>query len=240
MRATWAWCLALQLGCGRIDFGARTSDARLAPTTADATTDSAAAGACGTTIALQDDFTATTAGPEWSHVSASDIVISQGGGTLVATFAATTAADESASYTQIMPIDFRGGCLTVKIVAVPDASVSAAYAFILMATGSVGVGFEPEVGTLAAMFYTDLSTATNVTVHAFDPVADELVRLRENGGTYFWETSADGVTFVPYGSASATGVDASSLGVWIGAATNTSTATNAGTASYGPLVVMTP
>jgi hypothetical protein len=240
---TWIAIVATA-ACGRFDLDhparpdATSADApRDAELVADAAVD-AAPSVCGSVVALQDDFNAIARAAQWNFATTNGMTIGQGGGTLTATYPASTPASSTAQYSQANLVDFRGGCTTVQLGLIPNTATSA-YGFAVMSDVSIGVGFETVQGQLQAVYYTSSTTATALGMAAYDPIAHHVARIRENNGTYFWETSKDGVTFAPFAQSATTGVAATQLRIQVGAATSSAVVTNGGKATYGTVLALT-
>src|SRR5258708_40303030 len=117
MRALVAACLAA--GCGRIGFALPGDAGVSGDGDGGATGDGSDAhampmGACPSTIALADDFVATTAGPQWTVLVGNGLTTSQGGGALKIAFATNVPASQTAGYQSKSTIDLTGACITVE------------------------------------------------------------------------------------------------------------------------------
>ncbi len=117
--------------------------------------------------------------------------------------------------------DFREHCVYVTFVSVPTATSGD---MTIQFVTSTSVGFNVRDGQLV-VYYND-GNYTPIKSVPYDPVAHHILRLRETGGSLFWETSADGTTFAGVYS-EPDRIDLSSIGIRIIAGTFAAQATRA-------------
>jgi hypothetical protein len=100
------------------------------------------------------------------------------------------------------------------------------------------VAFQIGGGTLVSL---QRSGANNVMPdsRAFDPIAHRFVRLREQAGTWYWEASPDGVTFVTLGTSTRIFVGQPSTGISLLAGTGKA-GKSTSPASYASVQVLVP
>ncbi|MET9088149.1 hypothetical protein ABZX77_40770 [Streptomyces sp. NPDC004237] len=108
----------------------------------------------------------------------------------------TLAPGVDTNFTSARQWKLQGSKLTAKLAAVPalnGSSNCAASMWVLAVTSGTRIGwrYDASTGVLAAMSQTSFSdaTPTNLTYSAIDHA---WVRVRESGGTVYWETSGDG------------------------------------------------
>jgi hypothetical protein len=186
-------CLAS--ACGRIGFEARNGDAPVG------TSDSSDSGvaACGTTALLADTFDAAATSPQWSPYMNGSITTMQSGGQLVITLPATTSGSFYGGYGSSWSYDLRGSRVFVEVVQTTSTATHAQTN--LQVAGSSGDYLElaEEHGTLRA-YSTVNSVQSTIGSIAYDPVMHRWWQMREAQGTVYFETSADGATFVAFAS----------------------------------------
>ncbi|HTL36045.1 MAG TPA: hypothetical protein VL326_23100 [Kofleriaceae bacterium] len=233
--------------CGRIGFdglgpGALLGDASGdgAGTNGDGPDATGSSADCGSTLALSDDFVATTRGAQWLLTPNTGYTISQGGGDLSVAFAATVGASLAAGYTESATVDLTGGCVIVRPDMLPNTSTSA-YSYVVMANAAntSGIGFEIQGGALKAIHYENSSAAALVKQAPFDPVAHKVLRLREAVGIFYFDTSTDGASFTSFTMIADT-LPPAALRMEIGASTAGSSVNNGGTVLWGPVSILLP
>ena len=177
-----AVAMVVLAGCGRLDF---------APSAIDANGDCVRVG-------VADNFDDGVTGPQWTSYAVAPAAIAEVGGVVSITLAPNVTGNHYAGYLSML-LDVRDHCESIELVAVPNSSGPVEIAFTVttsttMTTGLVVGGGNLEAFTRFGATYTALSTVP------FDPVAHQFVRIRESGGTTFWETSPDGASFTPQAS----------------------------------------
>ena len=220
--------------CGRFGFepaDLQSGDGAIGPT------DVAPVGACGATTVLADDFQATAASASWIVQQSAQSTVAQGAGTMRVTFVPTVQINTLDGYKQASVVDFTGTCSVVDVVGIPSAGTAAS---VLFNIGTTSVNARFDVGTYAAgTSITSICAHGNLIDHldsrAYDPVAHRYLRLRNSGGTWFWEVSADGATFTTVASSPCNYLPLGNvLSLWCAANANTS---NVGTCTFGAVAI---
>ena len=78
---------------------------------------------------------------------------------------------------------------------------------------------------------------TTVATASWDPVADRFLRLRQQGGTTYWDTSSDGMAYSQRASTTSFTVTSSQLELGAGAF---ATVANGGTARFASALLVGP
>lgn len=195
-------------GCGRIDFGgvvAASGDAGGGDGIVgdgggggDGGDGAVASGVCGSTVALSDDFEDGVMGAEWKAISGNNLTVAETGGFLQITFASNVPAGQAAGYQQLTAMDYTGACTIVEVNEVPNPAT------IAQAIIQVGfaVGNSASMSIRGGMIYSTSHNGANVQMpdtRAWDGVAYRFLRIRESNGTWYWDASPDGVTFMQLG-----------------------------------------
>jgi hypothetical protein len=195
---------AAAAGCGRLHFDARsaTADGGDAPTSdvgAIDTIDGPPQPTC-TALALADDFSATSTSSQWNPFIPSPMTVVQTGGQLVITLAANTAASRYGGYVAAANYDMREHCVYVTCVSPPSQSASTEVDFTLKSGTNNYTGYA-LVSNQVQAFNLFGSTNTTLASDAYNPAMPIVMRLRETGGTLYFEYSLDGTSFTTQFSA---------------------------------------
>ena len=236
--------------CGRFDFdrvatgdggpnGMTTDGDATRAGDANGTVGDATTPACGTQVVFEDGWTTAAAGAAWGVGAGVSMTTAEGGGLLKFTFGASVPANTYSSYSQATALDFTSGCMSIGLSSVPNPATDA-YCYAGMIDSGNSVNFEVLSDVLYALSITN-SGSTVTTIHSapYDAAANRFVRIHELAGTYYWDTSSDGTTYVPFASAQ-TGLDPSALGVLVGTETQAQPVANGGTVTFLPLAVVGP
>jgi hypothetical protein len=142
---------------------------------------------------ITDDFSTSTPSPAWkrSYVN-SPMTVTQTGGQLMFTLAANlvvfSAYYSSASY------DLTGSSFVVQVPQTANVATTAQTYIALNGQGANDIEMLEENGQLTARISVG-GTDQNLASAAYDPTQHAWWRIRESGGTLFWDTSPDGKTW---------------------------------------------
>lgn len=146
---------------------------------------------CGTTVLLTDSFDDTMPGPAFTSGADTGLTVTEAGGHVDMTFAASVAANMYAYYSSATTYPTAGMCVALEISQVP---VGGGSAYFKLQGGVLELEFYLADGMLDLRTH-DPAIVTKKTL-TFDPVAQRFWRLRQQGGTSYWDTAPDGVTYV--------------------------------------------
>ena len=150
---------------------------------------------------LSDPFTqASVNGTLWGTYTAGSATLSfsSAGGTVNYPSASTSATDGSV-YSQSSYSLAYSSCYA-QIRAVPSAATAADGILSIGPNSNNLLRWVIEGGTLFAQYFVAGATTT-VTSVTYSAVTHRWWRIRESGGTCYWDTSADGITWTNQGSA---------------------------------------
>jgi hypothetical protein len=187
--------------------------------------DATVAKQCTPVPGLADDFSGAMNAALWETIADPNVVVSQASGLKVKLAANQTGAAYG-GYASLGDRDFREHCVYVTFATIPTAAATSD--MTIQFVTSTSVGFNVRNGKLVVYF--NNGNYTPITSVNYDPVAHHVLRLRETGGTLFWETSADGATFTGLYS-EPDRIDLSSIGIRLEAGTFAAQA-NPGTAVF--------
>jgi len=144
------------------------------------------------TSSLKDDFDDGVTAHLWDRsYDGNGCTYMEAGGELVIMPAMTTS--EYCGYGSAMGYDLTSSAATVEIKQTPDtAKDTATYLTLETEQGILEIGQE---GTDIAMRYEKPGMTADLAVIPYDPVAHRWWRIREQNGTTYWETSANGMTW---------------------------------------------
>lgn len=191
-RFVWV-CVCLLAGCGRLGFDAAghagSGSAIVFPDGGVPST-----GTCGTSVLVQDGFDSGMPGPQFQLGSASGLTVSETGSHLQVDFAASVGANTYTEYDSQQMYPEEGLCASIEILRVPNGDGNV---YMKLATASLDQVVElfEHGGSI------DLRTHANkkVTILATFPMdlaTTRFWRMRQQGGVTYWETSADGASYV--------------------------------------------
>jgi len=147
---------------------------------------------CGTTVLLTDNLDNTTAGPAFSAGADPGITVTEANGHLEITFASTVAAASYGFYFSTAMYPANGLCIAVEVSQLPSTSGTLTY--FKMSSGTFEVEFSEASGMLE-MRTRNPGLTTQKTI-VMDPVAHRFWRIRQQGGTTYWDTAPDGINYV--------------------------------------------
>jgi hypothetical protein len=191
-----ALLLATACGCGRIGFGALAAGSTGGDGNGGVPGDVAPPDACPPTVALMDDFIATTPGAIWTVKQTSDASVSQGGGAMTIAFASNVQTNTIAGLELAAPTSFADACAVVDLRAVPNQAALGAAAMIAIGTNIVNVRFLVIAGELQSLCDETANRIVHLDVRTYDATAHRYLRLRHASASgWFWEVSANGIAF---------------------------------------------
>jgi hypothetical protein len=177
--------------CGRLGFEPVSADAEGLSLDATVFPDGVAAGACGSTELMRDDFDVAGAPPLFMQFTASGLTISESGSLWNLTFAANVSAGRYAGYKSVLSFPVDGLCASIESVAVPNPSGALYFKLI---GGDEQIEFF-LIDNLLSMRTRKGAKLATLAVNTFDPAKHRFWRLRNQGGMTFWDTSPNNVDF---------------------------------------------
>ncbi len=186
---------------------------------------------CPGTVALFDDFSTATTQSIWTPFSAPGITYAQVSGYLEISFATSTVpSGNRTGYDQATAIDYTESCTIVELDTVPNTA--SAGVVNMQIGGSDFVQFEETSNELI------MNRKGGVLGRpAYDATADRFRRLRSHAGTWYWDTSPDGVTFTTRASVVQTIIAPAILSLDCIASTGVQ---NGGKADFNSVTVVVP
>ena len=142
---------------------------------------------------VADVFTGTSVNTKLWATSQMNGAITESGGTLNLTPNANTGSAALSVYS-LKNYSLAGSSVFTKAVGVVDAGGNVDNDFSLLLDGSNYIKWLYQGGTLYAMASVG-GTVSYVATLTYSPTSHLWWRIRESGGTVFWDTSADGVTW---------------------------------------------
>src|SRR5262249_50071228 len=140
-----------------------------------------------------DAFDTNTRADAWNRsYTQSPMQVSQTGGQLVFTLAPNAVA--SSAYYSSASYDLTSSAVLIQVVTSANTATSAQTSIALDGQGNNRIVMREEKGQLVA----GLSVAgaqQTIGSSLYDPTAHAWWRVRESGGTLFWETAPDGKTW---------------------------------------------
>jgi hypothetical protein len=106
-------------------------------------------------------------------------------------------SNQSAGYKQTATMDYTGSCTIVELDEIPNASANGRLQVRLnMGTANYAL-FEVLAGTLYGL--SNDGTTMNAGMGAWDLATARFLRIREQSGSWYWETSPDDTTYTQFG-----------------------------------------
>jgi hypothetical protein len=204
---------------------------------ADAFDGDAAASACGTTIAIADDFEDGVTGSGWTTLTGTNLTLAETGGLLQITFASNVSAGQTAGYVSTASYDFTGACVDAEITSIPNPSTLANLTFRIGTSSDCGV-IEIYSGMINAAQHRGASIS-RLPAFAFDPVAHRFLRMREVTGTWYYQSSPDGAAWTTFGTVANTFALQVNTTILLTAGTN-SAVSSGGVAAFASMRVAIP
>ena len=205
----------------------------------DGPSDTRTSSVCPSSVLISDDFEDGVMAPEWTVLTATDLVVSETAGVLRVAYAANSSPNEFAGYREATAHDYTEACVIAEINAIPSASASSASMFVRVGSGPSD---NAEFTLSSGMVRSDLHNGASVKqadLRAFDPVAHRFLRLRLTATGTTWEASPDGVAFTTLGSVTTVLATAGSTALQLQAQT-LSASQNAGKAEWASVRVLVP
>jgi hypothetical protein len=142
---------------------------------------------------IVDNFNATAPSTQWARRYADPPeTVTQGSGQLLITLAST--ANVYGGYGSSASYRLTGSAILVQVPVVPTAATGAQAFVSLAAPGNNALAMVEENATLSARV-TVAGTSTIVGSFSYDATQHAWWRIRESGGTIYWETAPDGKTW---------------------------------------------
>jgi len=147
---------------------------------------------CGGPSTIHDDFGAAATSDHWYAWGAGSGVLEQRGGAVHF----TPIPDAGMGYSSRPAVNFHEDRLTTEMTfnGVDSSQVSAS--MVLRRDEGNLLGFHYQSGMLYFQTYVGGSDTVGTPI-PYDPVAHRWWQLREEAGTVYWETSADGLSWTP-------------------------------------------
>lgn len=145
---------------------------------------------CGSTVVFKDDLSDTTAAPLFTAGADAGMTVTEGGGHVDVTFAASVVANSYGYYDSASNYTAEGLCVALEISQVPANN---GLAFFKWQSGTTEVEFALSAGTLTMR--TRNPTLVDRKTIAFNATQHRFWRLRQQNGTSYWDTAADGVAY---------------------------------------------
>jgi hypothetical protein len=145
------------------------------------------------TEAVKDDFDDGTLDPSWTPYSTGGIVITETGGELVIDIQPELLVGH---YGEIAsPAHTLAGCqVSIHVTQIPPDGTSGGV--LVLTDGAAGDRLEMSYGNgYIGCIYWIADMPTFIADAPYDPVAHAWWRLRESGGTTYFETSPDGISY---------------------------------------------
>ncbi len=171
---------------GNIGTGYRCAPGEPCDAGGGADADILAAGRCGTLALLQDDFAGGGLEPTWyPWDDAPDAVIAESGGDAVVSITGGS-ADPWAGADSSIVFDMEGGALDVEVAGTGGVST----VIEVRASDGSNTQIYAEDGMIAAAVFDSPQAGTRNEI-AYDPDQHRYWRIREAGGTMYWELSGN-------------------------------------------------
>ncbi|HTL37771.1 MAG TPA: hypothetical protein VL326_31785, partial [Kofleriaceae bacterium] len=147
--------------------------------------------ACGTTALLTDNFDDTVPGPSFTKGADTGLTVTESSGHVDVTFAASVAANAYGWYASSATYTANGLCTAIEVSQIPS---NGGAAYFKLASGTTEIEFFESSGTLS-LRYKNPTLVTQKTV-PMDLAAHRFWRIRQQGGTTYWDTSPDGINYL--------------------------------------------
>jgi len=176
--------------------------------------------ACGRPSAIRDNFDDVEIGPQWQVVADQDGDVIQQAGALVVAPAPASGSVGWSFVISSYAVNFDQDLVRVEVLEMVDTATDASGFMSLELDSGNWVGFEQRAGDLVALIHIDGQRSVVASV-PYSPDAHRWWQLREEGGSVYWETSADGKIWEEGGSKPTPGF-APFVRILLGAANSTS------------------
>ena len=150
--------------------------------------------------ALADPFNqGTLNGSLWDSSTGGSATLSYASSGATAAFPASTTSSTYAYVYAAATYDLTGSSAALHVTGVPDTAN--VYAYFQAAAGTSNLEWLVEAGSLYAR-YTVSGTITTLATLTYSATAHAYWRIRESGGTTYWDTSSNGINWTNQASAS--------------------------------------
>jgi hypothetical protein len=156
------------------------------------------ASACGATELLRDEFDVPGPAPLFTQFTSNGLTVDEAGGRWNLTFAANLGAGRYAGYQSVLSYPASGLCASIESVTLPNPGAAM---YFKLTGGDEQIEFFAVDGLLRLRTQKGGQVVT-LAAYPFDPVQHRFWRLRNQGGTTFWDTSPDNASFVAHVSTS--------------------------------------
>lgn len=237
------WLLVALCGCGRFGFNdASRGDGGGPPDvlglSLDATivADGVLAAPCGSTVLLQDGFDVAGAAPTFGSYTKSGLTLRETTSALEVVFGTSVSDGNYAGYKSVVAPPSEGLCGSVHVLQVAGSNGLTFFKLLSQGTDVQQVELAVYQGFLSARTHLDKQVAVLFSI-PFDISAHGWWRLRQQGGTTYWDVSGDGVSYTLL--ASTTFITDPTLKFEVGAGSYGSSS-NAGLAAFDDALLTGP
>ena len=152
-------------------------------------------GPCGGMYLLTEDFSQPIDGTwKWDVYAGPGTSSSLDNGQWLLTLPANSSTSHYAMLMSRHAYDLKGSEMVVDVSTVPNMATSAQSSFIALIDDANNIRFQYEQGKLYVAYKkNDVNMIRSQ--FTYDPVLHRFWRMREQGGTFYWETSPDGMTW---------------------------------------------
>lgn len=141
---------------------------------------------------LRDDFEDNTIAPAWATSTGGSATVAETGGQAVFTLPSSTAGSHSAYYTSVATYDLTGDAANVAVGTMVATGVAAtAYILQLFADALNSYQWVQLSGTIKAQKVVN-GTTTDLFSASWSSSTHKYLRIRESGGTVYFDTSTSG------------------------------------------------
>lgn len=128
---------------------------------------------------------------KWAQATAGGATLSFDATGATVTYPSSSTASTAGSVSAKANYDLTGSYAYLQVLAVPSSSTNADAEMALLLDSNNWLRWVYEGGTLYAQ-YMVAGTRNNATTFTYNSTTHKLWRIRESGGTIYWDTSADG------------------------------------------------
>lgn len=154
------------------------------------------------TITLFDDFNGSLDSTKWSQFNTGTSTISQTGGEVVATAGSSTATVGYGGYDSVSSFNLTGLAASIEVATNVNSATGAQAYFKLVKDASNNVQWIYEAGTLKPQKTVAGSTSDITAGVTYSSSTHKYWRIRESGGSTFFDYSADGSSWTNHTSLS--------------------------------------
>lgn len=158
-------------------------------------TQSAVATVTQSMATFADPFNRTSVdSTKWAQATAGGATMTFDATGATVTYPSSSTASTAGSVSAIANYDLTGSYAYVQVLAVPSSSTNADAEMALLLDSNNWLRWVYEGGTLYAQ-YMVAGTRNNATTFSYSSATHKFWRIRESGGTTYWDTSPDGSTW---------------------------------------------